>query len=231
MKGDAISAGDTTNMDHYRRGTTATPRSPPTVPLSASAMVSWATLKSGCAPFRAQSFAYVAHGSFLFRHLNIGAGRVVWQDILRIGKAVDNGEFQEMPNIVECCKHAKEGSGRLHLLGLVSFTPQNIPIPTSLTSVVFSPSLSRSYVSHVAASPTHAVLPQRSRHVAPLTLFARVFHRSPMAACTRTFHSSSRCSRPPRRRAFRTHTCTSSAMGATLHPLRPRSTARSCSSS
>lgn len=54
------------------------------------------------------------------RHLNIGAGRIVWQDIVRIDQSIKKRQFHESPKIVEAMQHAKDGNGRLHLLGLVS---------------------------------------------------------------------------------------------------------------
>jgi 2,3-bisphosphoglycerate-independent phosphoglycerate mutase len=54
------------------------------------------------------------------RHLNIGAGRVVWQDIVRIDMAIKKKQFHKNPVIVEACERAKKGTGRLHFLGLVS---------------------------------------------------------------------------------------------------------------
>lgn len=53
-------------------------------------------------------------------HLNIGAGRVVWQDVVRIDQTIKKGELNKVDNIVKCFKRAKDGNGRLHLLGLVS---------------------------------------------------------------------------------------------------------------
>lgn len=53
-------------------------------------------------------------------HLNIGAGRVVWQDVVRIDQTMKRGEFPKVENIKESFSHAKNGNGRLHLLGLVS---------------------------------------------------------------------------------------------------------------
>lgn len=53
-------------------------------------------------------------------HLNIGAGRVVWQDVVRIDQTIKNGELNKVDNIVKSFKRAKNGNGRLHLLGLVS---------------------------------------------------------------------------------------------------------------
>ena len=49
-------------------------------------------------------------------HLNIGAGRVVYQDIVRIDMAIANGSFVSNPAI----KHVMDGATRLHLVGLVS---------------------------------------------------------------------------------------------------------------
>lgn len=52
-------------------------------------------------------------------HLNIGAGRVVYQELVRINRAIDSGELAKHPNLAESIEHAK-ASGRLHLMGLVS---------------------------------------------------------------------------------------------------------------
>jgi hypothetical protein len=56
----------------------------------------------------------------LNRHLNIGAGRIVWQDIVRIDVSIKKRQFHKSKNIVDSFNRAKEGNGRLHLLGLVS---------------------------------------------------------------------------------------------------------------
>ncbi|KAF8887039.1 phosphoglycerate mutase [Gymnopilus junonius] len=53
-------------------------------------------------------------------HLNIGAGRIVWQDIVRIDMSIKKRQFHKNEAIVASCKRAKEGNGRLHLIGLVS---------------------------------------------------------------------------------------------------------------
>ena len=53
-------------------------------------------------------------------HTNIGAGRVVYQDLTRISKSIEDGDFFENPALVDCMQKAKKGSGRLHLAGLVS---------------------------------------------------------------------------------------------------------------
>ena len=53
-------------------------------------------------------------------HLNIGAGRVVWQDVVRIDQAIRKGEFANNPVIHQTLDDAKTGNGRLHLCGLIS---------------------------------------------------------------------------------------------------------------
>lgn len=53
-------------------------------------------------------------------HLNIGAGRVVWQDVVRIDQTIKNGEFSKTPVVKKTLEAAKNGNGRLHLCGLVS---------------------------------------------------------------------------------------------------------------
>lgn len=53
-------------------------------------------------------------------HLNIGAGRVVWQDVVRIDQTIKKGELNKNEVIAKVFKNAKEGTGRLHLAGLVS---------------------------------------------------------------------------------------------------------------
>jgi len=53
-------------------------------------------------------------------HLNIGAGRVVWQDITRIDVAVEDGSFFQNPVILNLVNHVKKNNSRLHFIGLVS---------------------------------------------------------------------------------------------------------------
>jgi len=53
-------------------------------------------------------------------HLNIGAGRVVYQDLTRITKAIDDGDFFRNPALLECIARTKAAGGRLHLAGLLS---------------------------------------------------------------------------------------------------------------
>ncbi|MDI6732668.1 MAG: 2,3-bisphosphoglycerate-independent phosphoglycerate mutase [Planctomycetota bacterium] len=53
-------------------------------------------------------------------HLNIGAGRVVWQDITRIDNAIKNGSFFTNPELLVAMEYAHEHKTNLHLIGLVS---------------------------------------------------------------------------------------------------------------
>ncbi|ABB33416.1 phosphoglycerate mutase, 2,3-bisphosphoglycerate-independent [Geobacter metallireducens RCH3] len=53
-------------------------------------------------------------------HLNIGAGRVVYQDLTRITKAIQDGDFFTNPVLLECIAKTKAAGGRLHLAGLLS---------------------------------------------------------------------------------------------------------------
>ncbi len=53
-------------------------------------------------------------------HLNIGAGRVVMQDLPRIGAAIASGEIAHAPALVDFIAKLKASGGTCHLLGLVS---------------------------------------------------------------------------------------------------------------
>ncbi|MEM6726354.1 MAG: 2,3-bisphosphoglycerate-independent phosphoglycerate mutase [Bacteroidota bacterium] len=53
-------------------------------------------------------------------HLNIGAGRIVYQELARINKAITDGTFQQHPVLVEALQKAKANNKQVHLLGLVS---------------------------------------------------------------------------------------------------------------
>jgi 2,3-bisphosphoglycerate-independent phosphoglycerate mutase len=53
-------------------------------------------------------------------HMNIGAGRVVYQDLLRIDRDIDSGSFQQKKELLEMMDSAKKSTGKLHLIGLLS---------------------------------------------------------------------------------------------------------------
>jgi 2,3-bisphosphoglycerate-independent phosphoglycerate mutase len=52
-------------------------------------------------------------------HLNLGAGRVVMQDLVRISSAIADGSFYTNPALVAACRQVKENGGTLHLMGLI----------------------------------------------------------------------------------------------------------------
>jgi len=53
-------------------------------------------------------------------HLNIGAGRIVYQDLVKINRACKDGSILKNPEIVSAYSYAKEQGKRLHLMGLTS---------------------------------------------------------------------------------------------------------------
>ncbi len=53
-------------------------------------------------------------------HLNLGAGRVVYQDITRIDKSIREGTFQTNPILTKAIRIASDRGSRIHLMGLVS---------------------------------------------------------------------------------------------------------------
>src|SRR5262245_14511756 len=52
-------------------------------------------------------------------HLNLGAGRVVPQDIVRISEAMADGSFFALPAVTAMCERVRDRKGTLHLVGLV----------------------------------------------------------------------------------------------------------------
>ena len=53
-------------------------------------------------------------------HLNIGAGRIVYQELTRITKSINDGDFFENAAFLKACKNAKENGKKLHIFGLLS---------------------------------------------------------------------------------------------------------------
>ena len=53
-------------------------------------------------------------------HMNIGAGRVVYQDLVKINKAVDEKELDKNPVLLDALKYAKAQDKVVHLIGLLS---------------------------------------------------------------------------------------------------------------
>jgi 2,3-bisphosphoglycerate-independent phosphoglycerate mutase len=54
-------------------------------------------------------------------HLTIGSGRVVYQDLVRINKAIEDGSFYANPALTAAFERARERGGNVHLLGLTSY--------------------------------------------------------------------------------------------------------------
>ncbi|MDX1664492.1 MAG: 2,3-bisphosphoglycerate-independent phosphoglycerate mutase [Candidatus Promineifilaceae bacterium] len=52
-------------------------------------------------------------------HLNLGAGRTVYQDITRINMAIEDGSFFELHQLIEGITHAEQSDGKVHLVGLL----------------------------------------------------------------------------------------------------------------
>ena len=53
-------------------------------------------------------------------HLNMGAGRIVYQDLTRITKSIGDGDFFENPALIKAMDNAKQSGKKLHLYGLLS---------------------------------------------------------------------------------------------------------------
>jgi 2,3-bisphosphoglycerate-independent phosphoglycerate mutase len=52
-------------------------------------------------------------------HLNLGAGRVVEQELVRINLSIDRGEFAHLPPLASLAAHVKRTGGTLHIMGLL----------------------------------------------------------------------------------------------------------------
>ena len=53
-------------------------------------------------------------------HLNIGAGRIVYQELTRISKAIDDGSFFQNQILKEAAAHSRKNCGKFHIMGLLS---------------------------------------------------------------------------------------------------------------
>lgn len=98
--GDAIAAAETPVMDAFSKSSTGFTE------LEASSLA--VGLPEGLM------------GNSEVGHLNIGAGRVVWQDVVRIDQDIKTDKFASNEVIHNMLIAAKNGTGRLHLCGLVS---------------------------------------------------------------------------------------------------------------
>lgn len=53
-------------------------------------------------------------------HLNIGAGRIVYQELLKINRSIESGEFFKNETLSAAMEHAKKHQKKLHFIGLIS---------------------------------------------------------------------------------------------------------------
>ncbi len=53
-------------------------------------------------------------------HTNIGAGRIVYQELTRITKSIEDGDFFSIPEFIDAIENCKKNNSKLHILGLLS---------------------------------------------------------------------------------------------------------------
>ncbi len=53
-------------------------------------------------------------------HTNIGAGRIIYQDLQKINKAIEDGDFFSVPEFAKAIENCKANNSKLHIMGLVS---------------------------------------------------------------------------------------------------------------
>ncbi|MCY0902045.1 MAG: 2,3-bisphosphoglycerate-independent phosphoglycerate mutase [Firmicutes bacterium] len=97
--GNAVAAARKPNYDRYRNA------------------YSWTTLR---ASGEAVGLPEGQMGNSEVGHLNLGAGRVVYQDLTRIGKSIRDGDFFANPAFLGAADHVKAHGTKLHLYGLLS---------------------------------------------------------------------------------------------------------------
>src|SRR5699024_5193074 len=59
-------------------------------------------------------------GSSEGRHLNMGTGRIVYQELTRITKAIEDGDFFKHPELAEAMENCRKNGSSLHIMGLLS---------------------------------------------------------------------------------------------------------------
>ncbi|NLJ34023.1 MAG: 2,3-bisphosphoglycerate-independent phosphoglycerate mutase [Firmicutes bacterium] len=98
-RGNAIAQAQTPNMDYY-----------------------WHTYPATSLGAAGESVGLPAGqmGNSEVGHLNLGAGRIVYQDLTRINKAIEEGSFFKNQALLGAVKAARENNGALHLIGLLS---------------------------------------------------------------------------------------------------------------
>ena len=53
-------------------------------------------------------------------HTNIGAGRIVYQELTRITKSIEDGDFFSIPEFIDAINYCKQNNSKLHIMGLLS---------------------------------------------------------------------------------------------------------------
>lgn len=53
-------------------------------------------------------------------HLNIGSGRIVYQELTKITKSIEDGDFFNKKEFLEAIDNCKKNNSKLHIMGLVS---------------------------------------------------------------------------------------------------------------
>lgn len=139
------------------------------------------TAQYGCTPLQAHGEAVGLPAGLMGNsevgHLNIGAGRVVYQDILRINKMLDEDDFVERCEVV---KQAVNGKGAVHLVGLVSdggvhsSLDHLIKLVDHLSNHDPSPPISIHVITDGRDCPPKSCLPYISRLQAAITGKAKI---------------------------------------------------------
>lgn len=73
--------------------------------------------------FASEEYVGLPHGQMgnsEVGHLNIGAGRVIYQNLTKITKSIEDGEFYKNSEFLEATENAKKNNSKLHLIGLLS---------------------------------------------------------------------------------------------------------------
>eukprot|EP01006_Ploeotia_vitrea_P046392 TRINITY_DN67023_c6_g1_i1.p2 TRINITY_DN67023_c6_g1~~TRINITY_DN67023_c6_g1_i1.p2 ORF type:complete len:551 (-),score=330.55 TRINITY_DN67023_c6_g1_i1:29-1681(-) len=119
-KGDATREADTPMMDAFRNGSSSSSSSSGgsnEESKNNNSEFLWAELD---ASGLAVGLPKGVMGNSEVGHLTIGTGRTQFQDLVRINKAIEDGEFRTNKVLLETFERAKGGNGRVHFLGLVS---------------------------------------------------------------------------------------------------------------
>lgn len=98
VKGNAVLAADTPNIDRYREN-------------YPHCMIGTSGPDVGLPKGN--------QGSSEVGHLNLGAGRIVEQEVVRIDKAIESGEFFKNPLLLSAAQNCRANDSALHLMGLV----------------------------------------------------------------------------------------------------------------